>query len=131
MKGMIFALVATLGITIYCANAEVGSNNARTIRDVAEHFAASGLTIQREQEKIAAFIGAMDGRGFQIDGSVFEVYKYDIDVPVQAHLLEKYSTEGMNLMGQEFVPVRNGSFLLLPKEDRPSWGKVREAFVSF
>ncbi len=107
------------------------SNNSKAINDLIEHFASYGLEIGEKQEKIAAFIGAIDGTGLVIDGESIEFYKYDVDVPVQKKLLEKYATEGMDVFGKKVVLIRNGAFILYPDEEHAKWKQILEAFNEF
>jgi hypothetical protein len=107
------------------------SNNSKSINDLIKHFASYDLAIGEKQEKIAAFIGAFDGTGLVIDGEAIEFYKYDVDIPFQKELFEKYTTEGIDMLGDKIVLIRNGSFVLLPEEEHPKWKQILEAFNEF
>ena len=106
-------------------------NNDKRIDDLIEHFKKSGLDVGERSKRIAPMIGASDGAGLKISGTLIEVYKFDIDVPVQKNLIEKYSRDGVELMGYKDFVIRNGSFILFVKKDHPKWQDIQEAFLAF
>ena len=114
-----------------CGKTDAKKNNSKRISDLVEHFKASGLDVGERSEKLAPFISASDGTGLKIAGKEIEFYKFDLDVPVQKAALDKYSREGVEMMGKNFPIVTNGSFALFVMEDHPKWSQIREAFVSF
>jgi len=113
-----------------CSKSSVSSgptNNRKHIEDVISHFKADGISVSGKSEKLAGIIGASDGCGVDVGGSQFEIYQFDVDVPVQKNLIDKYEKEGL----QGDPVIRNGSFILLPNEKDPLWAKVAASFKSF
>ena len=124
--------ILIVGVIFFCPTILFAeSNNKKTIDDLIAHYKKSGFQFTVNKDKIAAFIGAMSGVSLKIEGKGVEFYKYDTDVPVQKNLIEKYSKDGIDIMGKHLDLIQNGSFVLFSETKHPSWDKILEAFKKF
>ncbi|MDH2423740.1 hypothetical protein [Cobetia amphilecti] len=96
------------------------------IKDYFELLEKNGYTIGRTQEKYYQFLMAVDGYGVDVDGSMIEVYQFDLTIKTGQLALEKLEDNGF--MGSGFVI--NNNLALAKKKKHPKWNDLKRIFLS-
>ncbi len=99
-----------------------------TLRDLnalVSHFQAKGLKLSNPKPKFAQMIGALEGKGVDVEGKWIEVYRF-------AKGKDKAMSSGqLQFLRLGVATKRKGVFLLVCPKKHPAKDKVYKAFQSF
>lgn len=96
------------------------------IKDYFDLLDKQGYDIGRTQKKHYQFLMAIDGYGVVVDGSMVEVYQFDLTIKTGKEALVKLKNDGF--MGNGFIINKN--LALMKKIKHPKWDKLKNVFLS-
>lgn len=100
--------------------------------DVITYFDDCGLKADKIYPAIADMIKAEAGAVLVLDGYRFEVYKYNLNNPLQRAKLEKIADAGeISILGIKHKVIVRGSFVLLNYQGHPREKEIISAFEKF
>ncbi len=127
----VFFVAAAAALLSGCGTVE---NNYRSVRDFADHLAASGVQIEYIQPVRADTLRASDGMIVRVAGtqSDIAVYKFDSNAAAMRERLADIEKKGaVYFLGAKYSAVVCGSFVLVEAEKNPRKNDIIAAFKSF
>ncbi len=107
-------------------------NNHKTLIDLITYFDNNGLKADKIYPALSDMIKADSGAVLMLEGQVFEVYKYNLNNPIQKARYDKIKESNhVLILGFNHRVVLNGSFMLLNYQGHPKEAQIVETFEKF
>jgi len=109
----------------------VAAGDQPTMDQLVAHLEKSTGIDLTEEPVFAFMLGGMEGISLAAGQDEVIIIRYDLDVPYQRNLFQKYKKEGITSNGVTDIPFANGSFLLFDYFPTTVTNQIVSAFKKF
>jgi hypothetical protein len=111
-----------------------GNQTSKGLEGIVDTFKEAGMTVGDYQTIAFDMIGAKDGRKFELNGSLIEIYEFDPNNLTEdgKKIYDSATNNGTFEMSGFQVPcVMNGNYMLVRADEHPDKDKIIEIFKSY